>query len=388
MSNICRMPWSAITVTTTGEIKPCCVYNGNAGYYNNPSDLLNAFYGEEFNYIRQQMMNGNTPKGCEGCAIKNSNGQASKMTKYSEWLKRENKQVRLTEKPDAPIFIELATSNSCNLTCVTCDSRFSSKWIKLDKEYKNKHSFRQQAYNEARQFSLDETLVDELIEISKNAELGIELIGGEPLYHKTTIKYLSEIAKIKPDLPISITTNLTILTDGILDILSKLNNLTVNVSIDGTDKIYEYIRGFDYQIIKSNLMKLNQIKPRALLINTCISIYNIFNLYDIIAELHNLGKLRFNTIVYQPDYLCVNILPENLKIQTLAQLYTVIKDYKELNNTGLNQLKSFANYLAISSQPNDATVYHNCKEWTLEMNKLRNLDICEIEPKLSFIKEL
>ena len=80
--------------------------------------------------------------------------------------------------------------------------------------------------------------------------------GGEPLYDKNCLSLLNRISEVKPGLKIKLVSNITHIPQKTLDTLSKLTNVELNVSIDGTGKIYEWIRGYSFDKIVNNYKKI------------------------------------------------------------------------------------------------------------------------------------
>lgn len=122
------------------------------------------------------------------------------------------------EKLLFPLFITWSITSKCNLRCKHC---FRTEY---DKEY------------------LNQDKIKEIIHlfIEKGIQ-GIILTGGEPLMSKYIFNILDEIdGKIK----VGIATNGILLTEKIIDKLSKYGVKYYQISLDGTNKeTNDYIRG-------------------------------------------------------------------------------------------------------------------------------------------------
>jgi radical SAM protein with 4Fe4S-binding SPASM domain len=122
---------------------------------------------------------------------------------------------------DAPLFIQFDCTNRCNLRCKHCVTKSGEPLG-------------------------EELSTAEALNLIRNlAEKGVFQIGfsgGEPLT-RPDIFTLMEETKNK-GMKVQITTNATLVNDEIADRLSKLDPITVGVSVEGGSKeSYEYFRG-------------------------------------------------------------------------------------------------------------------------------------------------
>ncbi|EZQ11544.1 hypothetical protein CM19_00820 [Candidatus Acidianus copahuensis] len=130
----------------------------------------------------------------------------------------------------------------CNLNCPHC-------YIDAGKARQN-------------EFSPDElkSIIDELVD---NGLLYLTITGGEPFLKRKETLGILEYASSK-GLIIRINTNGTIYSDEIIERLKRINNLHVNVSVDGPNEtIHEKIRGkgtFSKTISFMRLLRKNNIK--------------------------------------------------------------------------------------------------------------------------------
>jgi len=100
--------------------------------------------------------------------------------------------------------------------------------------------------------------------------------GGEPLYDKRCISFLHKVAELNPAVRIVIVSNITTITPRMLETLSKLENLELNFSIDGVGKVYEWIRGFSWNKLHENFMKLITLSNvKSVDINVSVSLWNV-----------------------------------------------------------------------------------------------------------------
>ncbi len=131
-----------------------------------------------------------------------------------------NNSVNVAEqtKLDYPIGAEIEITTGCNLRCKHCfQGDYQEKFMPLEKF---KH------------------IVDIL---AQNYVYEINLVGGEIFYHKDIMSMLRYAAS--KGMAITIVTNATLITDEMIDQLSKVDYLYVLISLDGNKKIHNYIRG-------------------------------------------------------------------------------------------------------------------------------------------------
>lgn len=131
------------------------------------------------------------------------------------------------------LHIEIA--NECNERCVHCY---------IPHEYKTK--------------SIDPTLFYRTVEEGRNMNIiNVTLSGGEPLLHKDIIDFLKRCREL--DLSVNILTNLTLLSNAIIEEIKKNPLLCVQTSIYSMDaSIHDSITKVkgSFEKTKSNLLKL------------------------------------------------------------------------------------------------------------------------------------
>jgi hypothetical protein len=202
------------------------------------------------------------------------------------------------------ILVKHITSNTCNATCVSCNSWYSSAWAVLEKKINivphNPHSMTKEFINQKLNFK-------ELV--------GLNFVGGEPLYEKLNFYILEKLLEHgNTDCFIAITTNGSVaLSPENKDLLKKFTNINFNISIDGIGPIFEYLRfPLKWDKLLENLEFFRTIT------NNISSSYTTSNLnvlyhHETIAWFTQ-QKLpyHFNPII-NPSYLRPAALPKNIK---------------------------------------------------------------------------
>ena len=276
----CRAIDHAVTVFPDGGIGPCCEidfsYRKPITEINNP----NRF---------QDLKTAQPPEACKKCV----HAEQSNLLSYRQTFKYYTQGIA---------HVDIRNTNECNLKCRYCGPHYSNQWSK------------ELGIKDHTQHTDIEPYLDQLL----TADLKkMYFTGGEPIMNKDHWAILQKlIAQGQTDVTLQYNTNGTTLqvkdTD-IFDIWSKFKHIDLTVSIDAKGKLFEYIRsGARWHIVEKNLLKLRQYTNINVTVTPVISIMNIWHLSDF------LKYLQFNNfevqpiILYGPDYLSVNAIPQAL----------------------------------------------------------------------------
>jgi len=195
------------------------------GKYKN---IEEAFLSDEMNLIRSDMEKGYEVEGCEKCKLDEKHSAKNSLYKknvvsyrqqFSGWY------------PDAPLglrYLEISTSNRCNMKCVTCNDRFSNQFgDTIDNELPNPALYE----------NLDR----------------LKLLGGEPFLDKRNIAIMESVPR--HNIELWLVTNGSIWpNDYVRKLLNEFKNLVISVSIDGYGELAEYIReGTKWSRIERNM---------------------------------------------------------------------------------------------------------------------------------------
>jgi hypothetical protein len=226
-------------------------------------------------------------------------------------------------------------------------------------------------------------VIDNLKEIDLTNLQIINFKGGEPMLNSETfaiLNYLNDIS-VLPKLNLYFSTNGTVLPDEILFLLSKAKQVLVNVSIDGTDELFNYIRygSAKFETIEPVIAKYNQLNNVRIVSNTAVMNYNIFNLLDINKYIKELS-IKYDKLHPSSNFSnCVND-PDCLSILTLSDPTRefLINFYKENNKTGdFNIVISTLQNKYLGDQ-----VKRKWIEYTNLMEEVRKNNIISIVPQL------
>jgi hypothetical protein len=344
MPNKCILPFIRYDFDKNS---PCCKIT-NYDHEKNYQELLN----DHRNDIKS--------KFCTTCWNLEKNGLQSKRQVSNNHFKK-----YLDVKETNVISVVLPTGNVCNLSCVTCGPTDSTGWIPKAKamektEFYNRHHYRiPLPYN---------NIPEELLKQIKwdNVE-DVEFLGGETLMSKNLWKYLD---LLKEDTSISLLTNGTaVLKDWQIEKCKKFKNLHICFSIDGIEKIFEYIRQpAKWKNVKNNILFYKTVFGRdKLSFHITISNMNIFYIDYIMKELLKIlpVKCTYN-MVEKPDEFATNNLTNELGTLVEKQNPLFFKN-KKIDWKGTKESMSLF-FKNIKLQENVSKIY--LKDYMLEYYKL------------------
>ena len=291
----CVLPFFGYEYAPDGNGTHCCLLPKN---YN-------------IDAIRESMLAGQRSEFCNACWNLEDKGLVSdRKLKNSALDFYWDRDIRFIEE-DArqgkyqPIMIKNIASNTCNSTCVTCSSKYSTAWGPLEKKI---------GLVPFAPVSMTEEHVAKNLNFKEM--LSLNLIGGEPLYKKLNFYILKQlIAHGNDKCFIQITTNgSTVLSDDNKKLLKQFKNLNFNVSIDGVGAVFEYLR---YPIKWDEMLTtLDYFKSITDNISVSYTVSNLNVLYHLeTVEWFKKENLpyNYNPVIY-PGHFKPSALPESIKM--------------------------------------------------------------------------
>ena len=327
----CILPWIALdrnADTSDPAFAPCCLYQSQDRPQHNFEEY---WHSDELRKVREQMRNGDKPAGCWKCYNDEEHGQKSMRQSVNESRLGPHTELIEADHDDLkPLQIKLLSGASCNLACRMCQSHVSSKvypvWESIGMPLKDPYKY---------DYASEEI-------IRKNAESVryLDLMGGEPFYHKKIVKLISWLAdnRHSEHITVYVTTNAMILNDRLISDLKKFENVVIIVSLDAVGKKHEYIRpGAVWETIVANIERL-QRNNLNVIIQPVISAINILCLPELIAWC-KARKLHMTqmSLVHEPAALHPKNLPSALKPLVDSQFSAFIDE--QSNDSSLEFIK-------------------------------------------------
>ena len=389
-------------IDTDGSVKLCCVAEAPTkkpeGSHmhvskNKLSDLWNDPYMVN---VRQRMLNGEQVKDCGQCYRKERKDEFSFRQKANNDWDIDNIDTTLINLPK---YLDIRFGNLCNLRCRMCTGIYSNELgEELESIADKNEQFRLLGPDSAKTYTFnwysDEAKI--WVELEKYVPF-LELIyltGGEPTLVEGNYKFLQKLIDSGDSKRISLVfnTNVTNAQKRFLDIISKFKRISLNLSIDGTKGIQEYIRyPSKWTAITKNL---NTIIEHSKTTETefdfnftpAVSIINVANFNSLIEWAYNLAinnqhkNISWDMqsiFLHGPEFMDMihstieyrNLCLDNLNKVTKEQLQffpCLERFYNEVVDTLKNQY--------------DETLYSASKRaqlklWNKEIDKKRGINI-------------
>lgn len=302
---VCILPFISLdrnTDSTDIPPGPCCLYQ----HQSEPAEDFESYWqSDEIKSVRSKMLDGEKPKGCWKCFHDESLGKQSMRQSVNQ--SRLDDIQNLSADVGKPIQIKMLSGASCNLACRMCVSHVSSRvntvWKSIGRPTQTPY-----AYDE---------MADNYIRSNADTIQYIDLMGGEPLYHKKIISLLQFLVDNNhaDAITLFLTTNGMLIKDKIKDLLANFKKVVAIFSLDGVGPVHEYIRpDSDWNLITKNMQDLRQYENIDVLVQATISVLNILRLpeLDEWCEKNDYHQTQKST-VHEPNELQPKQLPLEMR---------------------------------------------------------------------------
>lgn len=339
--SFCSIAWSNISTHTDGSARLCCVSdefikkddgtNFNLGY-DKLEDIINS---NSYKKIRTSMMNGDPVTGCNKCYNAEEHGGKSYRQFYNMgWLansdvKKKIDQSILGENIEATVqYFDIRFGNMCNLSCRSCYAGASSQFDKDVRELVPKtnilkfHGWMDQDVNT---WYTTDTFKNNIDSQLNNIRL-YYMNGGEPTIIEKNIDILKYMIDkgVSKNITLQFNSNMTNTRKDFYDLLPHFHKISFMASIDGYEKMQEYLRyPSKWSQITNNLNKLlnMNLSNLEIRITPVIYKYNLEFITDLFEYVENINKLQGRGVIQiapitlmDPPYLDFEYLPRDYKL--------------------------------------------------------------------------
>jgi len=308
---------NSFQVDAQGNVKPCCKFKHPIKTISDYSNIDDVFTSLEMQNLKTSHDSGEWTPGCERCSMDETSGIQSRRLMYD--------RLGLTTETD--FFLDVSLGNYCNLKCRMCTPENSTKWITDYKLLLNQGLVNQKKY---KNYLLSECDIDKICVFLETitGRVIIEVKGGEPLLMPNSFYFFNKLneCKNKVNFEIWVATNGTKIPKWFPELVKDFKKIELSVSVDGTDEVYEYIRGGNldsYSKLLSNALSFTNLQNLKLRFNVVVQNLNIKNLPALYYDLYNITKSHNDItliILRYPEYYQLNIFPDDKKAEVVESL--------------------------------------------------------------------
>ena len=407
-TTFCMHPFTGLATREDGAIKVCC-RSHPIGFIQD-STLEEIWNNDTMQRIRRQVLNGDRPAECAPCFNLEDQGVESLRQRH---IKGEIPEARINLYPNTPLqeiipfefpTMEIKMNNLCNLKCRMCnpmDSTSWNDWSEVEDHYKNEDNFLVQKIvdlNLKKKPFLDSFVdtdnwwasFEKLLPYFRR----VEFAGGEPLMDPTHYKILDKLKPYGHQIEIKYATNGTTLgiSKGrtIHDYWPNFKSVAVNVSIDGLDAVYEYIRGNgDWNEVVQNIKVIQAIPNINRVVGAvAVQVSNVLTLDKMVESfLDKLGIVFYTNMVNYPNVLSVQVLPPDLKKIAIERLEAVklkvpnfkyVKENPILLDITFTQINGVINFINATDQSDK---WQDCVAFNSKLDTTRNQSFVQTTPE-------
>ena len=364
----CSSPWIHLRVLNNGNYNTCR-WAANKTISKNIKEIsLQEFYnGSEMSELRSELLAGKTPTICSSCQYEDKHGKLS--GRHKQLLKSAVTEVdfdlkmrssphykhfkysweNLGKSDYNPVDLQIDLGNICNSACIMCSPMYSSR---LEKDYTKLNVladdlFEKPTYNQSwtRNPELIDKFVDELGQIPKLNY--IHFLGGETLYDAAFYKICDKLIEknLAKDIIVGTTTNGTIYNEKIETYIKNFRQFHLGISIESVTNLNDYIRyPSEIESVLDIINKFSALRKNNRLFLSLRITPNIFTIheFDKLARYmieYNISAESCN-ILNRPSVLRMELMPDDIRQETIARLKLVIDEYNLTKDSKLINMRS------------------------------------------------
>ena len=313
----CQLKWNHSTVFLTMATTASC-HRVTHDPYEFKDNKINFHNIKSKLQARTKMLNGEWPgRGCEHCkSTEDAGGTSDRLSslKMPGLTAPKELENNLTAVDVTPTQLEIYFSNTCNLKCMYCNSKFSST-IDNENRIHGRWTYGEYENNIGKHIYLPGKIeINPNIEEDTNRlfvwleehihELNkVMILGGEPFLQKETERMVRLLERTSnPNLTLVIFSNLTVDPARVQKWLArmwklvdqgKLDNLQVVGSLDCWGPQAEYVRnGLDLNKYVDNMEFILHKTKITASINSAMTALTIPTLPDLIVQVNKWSRIR------------------------------------------------------------------------------------------------
>ena len=406
----CMHPFTGLATREDGAVKVCC-RSLPVGWIQSQS-LEEIWNNNDMKRIRKQVLNNERPKECIPCFNLEDQGVESLRQRH---VKGDIPEARINLYPTAVLDIdenysmpftfptmEIKVNNLCNLRCRMCNPLDSTSWKDWEEVvpfYEKENNYLVPTVKKLVKtpgqyigpFDDNDNWWNSFEKLLPYFQR-VEFAGGEPLMDPNHYKILDMLKPYGKSIELKYATNGTTLgiskNRTIHDYWPHFRSVAVNISIDGINDVYNYIRSNgNFSTIEENVKEIQKIPNVSRIVGAFTAqAGNILQAAECIDYFINkMGIIFYSHRVSYPNCLSAQVLPNELKLLAISRLENVrnrlvdfpkIKENKLLEKITLQQIQDNINYLNSKDQNH---------LWSDFVNFNRNLDRTRLQGPLELV---
>ena len=379
MGRFCKSPWTQISISSDGQLLPCCRYTHNQKDDGHKLPKLSEgklddlWNGKEFKKLRQSFLDGIEPEECNDCWLRENTGQDS----MRHWINRSNDREYKSTFAPPPTHYDLKTTNVCNQRCRMCGPTNSSLIVKEMLKHKNPRLDK----TKVKLYTSNKIIDTPNEEVWKSWIPHIRqmlIAGGEP-FTCTEVKQLvkSVILYMRhPHVHLDMVTNGSFYDETLFQYLLLFKSFTLHVSVDDLYERNEYARDRSvWDEFEENVMKfkhhIDKYSEHNIMFNTTINNYNVWYMKEFFDWVDEFGIPTDVHFVH--DGGSPHLSPKNLNQKIKDK---IIEKYRGSNDSRLQTLITY-----IKQDGPDTT--EKFKKFTNSFDKIRKQSFSTTFPEWS-----
>lgn len=405
----CIAPFVGLTVDPNGDVFTDSLYKAPLGNLKTQS-LKEIWESDDWKQLRQDQLTRTINKGCIDCAKKESLIGHSRRRFFNTFFmyrlpKSQMEPItdpngyNLTLRPkvtnfDEPsfLYLDISTSNKCNLKCIHCRGAVSTGWIPDEKKLQQSDiaDLRSPRYGA---YSMDEDVIEKIFEFPEYFQ-GLKYValrGGEPTYEHRNKLILQKLIDLgwNKQITIDISTNATVNDEEFFNLLNQFESVMLYISIEGVGQMYDYCRGGKQHKIndlEKMIFKYANLRNIEICITFTTMATNIFNIrptWEWMQKYKDFCTFSFSNTVSQPDYISLAVLNDDMRKQAYDMIHDIREDlhwpgeYYRTYQPGLDRIKENL----CKPQDSDWRMHFgNFKRYIKALDKIRNTSFLDVEP--------
>jgi MoaA/NifB/PqqE/SkfB family radical SAM enzyme len=406
----CVLPWIHAATRTDGSVQLCSVSGGGSGVNLNEHTLSDYWRSDYVKEARRSMLAGRQVEACQRCYREEAHGRRShRLVENDAWRDRCGEDViqRLIDGTaedgalETPVqYIDLRLGNTCNMQCVMCQPRESSRWLPTARKLSRLCGDQELAENWGSKSDIDTGR----FEWYRNADFWANLetflphvkqlilAGGEPFLIKEQFAFVKACCEVGQagHIRLRYHTNASIFPEEMIPYWEQFEKVHFMLSIDGVGAVADYVRHpSNWDQIEANVRRFDALGENTVTsFNSTTHAFNIYRLPELLdwasssglrnrASFPNLQEFVHVSLVHHPPYQSIRVLPADYK-----QIVTErIADYMRTRLTG-QAVDQVAAALSFMNSEDHSELMPRLVEYTTTLDGIRGVDVFRTLPEL------